>query len=91
LHKSLKTTQCLLWSTTYIFYNGGIELVSEHLDTHVYPETENGESGNDVDSLIMMTLHQLEVCRYDKPRGKVTNFPQLQRKDKNTTLLLFVP
>jgi hypothetical protein len=55
-------------------YNYVDEMISEHLHTHVYHEKEGDTGSNNVASLIMNTLGQLDGLREGKPQGKFTIF-----------------
>ena len=73
-------------------YNDIVQSVGEHLHTHVYSEKESDKGSNNVASLIMKTLTNLNVLRDGEAGGKLTIFfDNCVGQNKNNTLLLLVP
>jgi hypothetical protein len=73
-------------------YNGVVQSVGEHLHAHVYPEKEGDKGSNNVASLIMKTLTNLNVLREGEAGGKLTIFfDNCSGQNKNSTVLLLVP
>jgi hypothetical protein len=71
-------------------YHYVYEMISEHLHTQVYPEKVGDMGSNNVASLIMKTLSQLDALREGKPRGKLTFFYNCSGKTKTIESYLWL-
>ena len=71
-------------------YSNVVEMISEHLHTHVYPEKEGDRGRNNLASLIMKTFGQLDVLGGHTWR-KLTIFYNCAGQNKTKTVLLLVP
>ena len=56
------------------FYNDVVESTGEHLYTNVYPEKEGDKGSNNVASLIIKTLTNLNLLRVEEAGRKLTIF-----------------